>query len=193
MSTRLGAWVFRMRGGLWTLFFAVVLLIARPMPHGMSVGLALVVVGQLWRFWAAGSIGRYRSESVGAGRLTTWGPYALMRNPLYFGNGLIGLGWAFMTGPWALLLFVLVFAVLYGMIVIPYEESFLAGKFGEEYRAYQEAVGAFCPRWGRPGLLPLRERIRGPFDAEVLWSSEIHTVLSTVIGTGLIALRLCYT
>ena len=190
-SFDLGAWAFKMRGGLWTLLFVLILVLARPTARSVGIGLAFVVLGQLWRFWAAGSIGRYRGESVGAERLATWGPYALMRNPLYFGNGLIGLGWAVMAGPWAVLLFAAGFAVLYGRVIIPCEEAFLLKKFGEEYRAYQRTTGIFCPR--REGLSSLAERLRGPFDAEVLWRSESHTVLSTVVGTLLIALKLCYT
>lgn len=183
----LGAWAFKMRGGLWTLLFVLILILARPTPRSLCTGLVFVVLGQIWRFWAAGSIGRYRGESVGAERLATWGPYALMRNPLYFGNGLIGLGWAVMAGLWAVLLFAVGFIVLYGLIIIPCEEAFLLEKFGEEYRAYRRTTGMFYPR--REGLSSLAERLRGPFSTEVLWRSESHTVLSTVVGTGLIALK----
>ena len=183
MGDRFRAWAFRMRGGLWTLLFVLILVMARPTPRSLTMGLLPVVVGQLWRFWAAGSIGRYRGETVEAQRLTTWGPYALMRNPLYFGNGLIGLGWALMAGPWAVLAFVVGFAVLYGRIIIPWEENFLLEKFGAEYENYRRDTGAFFPRsWPR--------RIRGPFDAKILWRSESHTVLTTVAGTCLIAARI---
>ena len=120
---------------------------------------------------------------MGAQRLATWGPYALMRNPLYFGNGLIGLGWGLMAGPWAAIVFLIGFAVLYGFIIIPYEESFLSEKFGDEYEDYKNNVGTFFPRsW--PG-----GKLRGPFDANILWISERHTVLTTVIGTCLIIWR----
>ncbi|MCR4818444.1 MAG: isoprenylcysteine carboxylmethyltransferase family protein [Fretibacterium sp.] len=184
----LGAWAFKMRGGLWTLLFVLILVLARPTPRSLAVGLIFVVLGQLWRFWAAGSIGRYRGESVGAERLATWGPYALMRNPLYFGNGLIGLGWAIMAGPWAVPLFILGFIILYGIIIIPCEEAFLLEKFGEAYRAYQRTTGIFFPR--REGLSSLTKRLHGPFCTGVLWQSETHTVLSTVVGTCLIALKI---
>ena len=184
MSGAYRAWTFKMRGGLWTLLFVVILVLARPTPRSAALGLGFVILGQLWRFWAAGSIGRYRGEKVGAERLATWGPYALMRNPLYFGNGLIGLGWGIMAGPWAALVFILSFAVLYGIIIIPYEESFLLEKFGEEYERYRKTTGAFFPRsW--PG-----GRLKGPFDANILWRSEQHTVLTTVAGTCLIAARM---
>lgn len=181
----LGTWAFRMRGGLWTLLFVVILVLARPTPCSLAVGLVPVVLGQLWRFWAAGSIGRYRGETVGAQRLATWGPYALMRNPLYVGNGLIGLGWGIMAGPWAALTFIVGFFLLYVLVIIPHEEAFLLEKFGEEYRNYCGVTGAFFPlRFD--GLI---SRMRGPFDRGVLWRSERYTVLTTVAGTCLIAAR----
>lgn len=183
--SRLGAWAFKMRGGLWTLLFVVILVMAHPTPRSLAVGLVLVVLGQLWRFWAAGSIGRYRGEEVGAQRLATWGPYALMRNPLYFGNGLIGLGWGIMAGPWAALAFAVGFLLLYVLVIIPYEEAFLLEKFGASYRDYQAATGAFFPR----RFDGLASHLRGPFDAGVLWRSERHTVITTVAGTCLIAAR----
>ena len=179
----LQVWAFKMRGGLWTLLFVAILVMARPTPRSLLLGLIPVLLGQTWRVWAAGSIGRYRGEAVGAERLATWGPYALMRNPLYFGNGLIGLGWGIMAGPWAALIFMIGFAVLYGIIIIPHEEAFLLERFGEEYAAYRRTTGAFHPRaW--PG-----GRLRGPFDAGVLRRSESHTLLTTIVGTCLIAAR----
>ncbi len=174
---------FQLRGGLWTALFVLILAVARPTPRSVALGLVPVALGQLWRFWAAGSIGRYRGEAVGAERLVTWGPYALMRNPLYFGNGLIGLGWGLMAGPWAAGAFLAGFVLLYGLVIIPHEESFLLQRFGEEYRAYRARVGAFFPRsW--PGT------VCGPFSWAVLRRSEVHTVLSTVVGTLLIAAKL---
>ena len=175
--------VFQLRGGLWTALFVLILAVARPTPCSVALGLVPVALGQLWRLWAAGSIGRYRGEAVGAERLVTWGPYALMRNPLYFGNGLIGLGWGLMAGLWATGAFLAGFVLLYGLVIIPHEESFLLQKFGEEYRTYRTRVGAFFPRsWP--------ETVRGPFSWAVLRRSEVHTVLSTVVGTLLIAAKL---
>lgn len=179
----LGAWAFKMRGGLWTILFVLVLALATPGPRPLALGLGLVVLGQLWRFWAAGSIGRYRGEAVRAERLVTWGPYALMRDPLYLGNGLIGLGWGLLSGPWAVAVFIVGFVVLYGMIIIPHEEAFLRAKFGSEHEAYCQTTGAFFPRAWPAG------RLKGPFDVGVLWRSERHTVLTTVLGTCLVLAR----
>ena len=175
--------VFRLRGGIWTLLFLLILILAQPTRQSLLLGLPFVLLGQLWRFWAVGCIGRYRGETVGAERLATWGPYAFMRNPLYFGNGLIGLGWGLMAGPWAALLFLVSFFVLYGLLIVPHEESFLLSKFGDAYRDYRTRTGAFLPRAWPSG------RIAGPFAAGILWTSERHTLLSTLAGTLLIAAK----
>ena len=175
--------IFKLRGGIWTVLFLMILLLARPTLRSVLLGLPLVVLGQGWRFWAVGCIGRYRGETVGAERLVTWGPYAFMRNPLYFGNGLIGLGWGLMAGPWAAALFAVSFVVVYGLLIIPFEESFLSSRFGDEYHEYRRRTGAFLPSSWPSG------RIAGPFSAGILWTSERHTLLSTAVGTLLIAAK----
>ena len=73
---------FKLRGGLWTALYLGVLFLAGPASiPALAAGLILVAIGQSVRFWAAGCITRYRGENVGAERLVTWGPYALVRNP----------------------------------------------------------------------------------------------------------------
>ena len=179
---RLRAGAFQLRGGLWTLLFAVIFLWACPTKLSVLSGLPFVAVGQALRFWAAGCIGRYRGERVGAEVLTTWGPYAFVRNPLYAGNGLIGLGWGIMAGPWPAVIFATAFFLLYTVLIVPHEEAFLTEKFGAEYNRYRERTGAFFPRrWP--------DRIAGPFDRGVLWTSERHSLLTTVAGSVLVAVR----
>lgn len=149
----------------------------------MIAGLFFVSLGQALRFWAAGSVIRYRGEQVGAQKLVTWGPYALARNPLYMGNGLIGAGWGIMAGWEAFFLFAGAFALLYNLLIIPWEEEFLEGKFGAEYEDYQGRTGRFFPlRWSLSA-------IKGPFDPSILWKSERHSVYVTLAGTALLLLR----
>jgi protein-S-isoprenylcysteine O-methyltransferase Ste14 len=174
---------FHLRGGIWTALFAAMLLLARPTPRSVLLGLPLVILGQLLRFWAVGCVRRYRGERVGAEVLTTWGPYAFVRNPLYAGNGLIGLGWGLTAGFWAALIFVITFVLLYTVLIIPHEEAFLAEKFGAEYGDYRERTGKFFPKAWPKG------RIGGPFDARILWASERHSLLTTAAGSVLIAAK----
>jgi protein-S-isoprenylcysteine O-methyltransferase Ste14 len=171
---------FQLRGGVWTLLFVIILFLARPTRLSVACGVPLVILGQAIRFWAAGCIGRYRGERVGAATLTTWGPYAFVRNPLYVGNALIGLGWSSMAGPLAAAVFVIAFVLLYTVLIVPHEESFLLKKFGGEYSRYRERTGSFFPA-GWP-----RGKISGPFDSKILWVSERHSLLMTVVGSLLI-------
>ncbi len=181
INNNIGSWFFKMRGGLWTLIYVIILFMTRHTdPEIILKALIMVLAGQLWRCWAAGTIMLYRGENVKAENLTTTGPYSLMRNPLYFGNFLIGLGWSIIAGKFAILLFVVSFVILYVLIIIPYEEKFLFGKFGIEYKNYCSRVGMFFPKvW--PG-----KNIIGKFDADILTRSEVHTMLTTIIGTCII-------
>lgn len=182
------AWAFKYRGGIWTALFAVILALARPLPSRIAAGIALVVVGQLLRFWSAGCIRRYRGESVKAERLATWGPYALVRNPLYVGNGLIGLGWAWMSGNLAVAVFVVVFWLVYDVLIVPHEEAFLRSTFGKEYDEYCNRVGRFFPK---DLSAETRRRVHnGSFDASILLKSEIHSLWVHVLGTVLMISRL---
>ncbi|MBQ3694307.1 MAG: isoprenylcysteine carboxylmethyltransferase family protein [Synergistaceae bacterium] len=174
-------WAFKMRGGLWTLLFVIMLFMSGHADiTRITWGLLLILAGQLWRIWSAGIIGLYRGENVKALKLAHEGPYALMRNPLYFGNFMIGLGWAVIAGLNAVIVFVIAFVILYVMIIIPHEEEFLRSKFGHEYEKYCERVKMFCPV-----KFNLKDICVKP-DMNVIMRSEIHTVISTILGTCII-------
>lgn len=176
--------VFKLRGGIWTGLFLAILFVSSPSPARIYLGLLPVLIGQALRFWAVGCIVLYRGERVKAERLVTWGPYSLVRNPLYVANGLIGLGWGLMSGFWGLSLFAIVFLVLYGNLIVPWEEDFLKVKFGKRYISYCRSVGAFFPKKWPPKVAP------GPFDPSVIFKSEVHSLAVTVLGTALIWSRL---
>jgi len=176
---------FKWRGGIWTAFYLVIFFLAKPIYEGVLLGLMFVIAGQAIRFWAAGSIGLYRGVEVKASCLVTWGPYAFVRNPLYLGNGIIGLGWAMMAGGWSIPVFIVAFVLIYCFLVIPYEENFLEEKFGDEYLKYKAKTGSLVPR-----RLPSKEEVKGPFSFEVLLKSERHSLHVTVAGTVLLVTRL---
>jgi len=84
---------------------------------------------------------------VGGDELVTTGPFAYVRNPLYWGNFILSLGilvmaWPWM--PWLLLIFLFLFAVQYGCI-ITLEEEYLRATFSEEYENYFASVPRFIP------------------------------------------------
>ena len=88
---RLGGRLFRQRTWL-PLPLAAALLVIPPtastpaMPFWLA-GLALILAGESLRLWSVhhiGAISRTRSDRLGP--LTSSGPFALVRNPLYLGN-----------------------------------------------------------------------------------------------------------
>lgn len=125
-------------GSVW-LFVPVYLLLAQPSVPLLLAGLALAAVGGFIRAWAAGAIRKNKT-------LSTHGPYAFTRNPLYLGTFFIGLGFAVAAGHVLFVVgFLLFFAVIYGRTMRK-EERRLEGLFGEDYRTYAEHVPRFVPR-----------------------------------------------
>ena len=187
--TRFREFIFKMRGGIWTLLFLIILLLTNHKPELITIIFALIIIfaGQLIRFWAAGTIGLYRGEKVKAQRLATTGAYSLIRNPLFFGNALIGLGWSLIAGYSAIIIFVISFWIIYAKIIIPFEEKFLTEKFGLEYLHWKNKTGMFFPK-------SLKNFRKGVFDRKILIRSEIHSLITTIIGTVIILVKaLCYT
>jgi protein-S-isoprenylcysteine O-methyltransferase Ste14 len=157
----------------------------------MFIAAPLLVVGQSLRFWAAGVIPKYRALSLDAPRLVVWGPYALVRNPLYAGNALLGYGWALMAGWMWALAFAAAYLVVYQLVIIPYEESFLMEKFRDDYLAYKTATPSLIPRLsGLVGLFGGAEKNEPPFDREKSWFMERHSLFMNAIVTALVMLRL---
>ncbi len=113
-----------------------------------ALGLGIVLLGLLFRVYAAAHLlGRHVVTEIEAESLISSGPFAYVRNPLYIGNFIIGLGVSLALNEWyCYLLFVLEFSLMYALI-IPYEERFLAGKFGSAYEAYRSAVRRFLPQF----------------------------------------------
>lgn len=106
----------------------------------IAVGGGLMVMGMALRLWALG----YLKKDT---ELCTAGPYAYTRNPLYLANFLIGLGLVVACGRWWLgVVFVLLFAVLYGSAMTQ-EATHLRRLFPREFPAYEQAVPWFWPRW----------------------------------------------
>ena len=128
----------RIRVPLGFVFAAVFLWLARPNWQSMLGSLLLVVPGLWLRGYAAGYV-RKNSE------LTTTGPYAYTRNPLYLGSMLIAFGFAAASGRWII---VVVLAALFLAIYVPTilsEEEFLRGQF-PGFDAYAAKVPRLLPR-----------------------------------------------
>jgi protein-S-isoprenylcysteine O-methyltransferase Ste14 len=125
---------------VWLLVVPFVLL-ARPTPKLLALGALVAALGVALRGWAAGLIRKDRE-------LSTSGPYAHTRNPLYLGSFLIGLGAVLAGGRWELLLlFGVFYALVYGA-AIRAEARALEERFGDRYVRWARAVPVFFPRVG---------------------------------------------
>ena len=125
------------------------LVLASPTWTLLSIGAVVAASGLAIRAWAAGTI---HKDS----QLTTSGPYAFTRNPLYLGSFLIGVGVTAAGGHWIWpTVFVVFFIGVYSATMAK-EAARLTELYGERYRAYARAVPAFLPR-----LTPYRPEAGG--------------------------------
>ena len=83
--------LFRRRTLIVLLGILAIVPFAHPKPIMLAVGIALAVVAECWRIWAAGTI--HKTEE-----LTTGGPYAHVRHPLYVGSFVHAVAYCFMSG-----------------------------------------------------------------------------------------------
>ncbi len=145
-------WTPKLRTRAAWLLAVPFLVLARPTAGTLAWGGALGILGLALRAWSAGTIHKNRS-------LTTSGPYAFIRNPLYLGSFLIGVGLSLAGGSWLwVFAFVAFFAAAYAPTIAA-EQARLAELFGARYADYAREVPALVPR-----LTPYRsgERRSGP-------------------------------
>jgi protein-S-isoprenylcysteine O-methyltransferase Ste14 len=132
-------WIARWRVRLGYPLAVAVLIFAHPNLISIAIGAAIGVFGLWLRAYAAGYL---KKQEV----LTTTGPYAFTRNPLYLGSAILAGGAAWATHSWisAAILFVY-FAAVY-FVVMRREEGELRGHFGEAFDSYAKKVPLFFPR-----------------------------------------------
>jgi protein-S-isoprenylcysteine O-methyltransferase Ste14 len=122
-------------------------------------GISCILLGQLVRVSARG----YKSQFSGNSHfLVVSGPYSLVRNPMYLGILLIGLGVVLtLLYPWAIAVFILGFLIRYAYLFSK-EEKELLKRFGKQYSSYMKQVPRIIPRLkdlftrGIASYLPMR-------------------------------------
>src|SRR5689334_10095248 len=158
----------RRRVALGGLTAIAALVLARPTWNSWSAGLAVAIVGEGIRVWAAGHLEKSRE-------VTTSGPYRWMRHPLYVGSTVLALGIVIAARSYVLG----ALAVLYIGTTIPAairsEEAFLRQAFGSAYDRYARAEDTGVAR-----RFSLERAVR---------NKEYRAVLGTVVGFALLALR----
>jgi len=163
------------------IYLALILLLifARPTLSWIFLGLLFVLPGEALRIWAAGHLKKTRE-------VTTTGPYAYVKNPLYLGTLLILIGFCLMAqNLYLLLIGLVVFFAYYAPFKKKREGQRLYEHFGEAWTDYDRAVPDYLPK-----LTPYSKRGKGKWEGKWFYeNSEGGTALAVVLGIIAIGLR----
>jgi protein-S-isoprenylcysteine O-methyltransferase Ste14 len=133
----------RVRVPLGFLFAIVYVWLAQPTKTSLITGALIMLPGLLLRGLASGHVQKDK-------QLTTSGPYAYTRNPLYLGSLFLAAGFAVAARSlWIVAIMLLMFAVIY-IPVIAAEERYLRQTFSG-YDDYARHVPRMLPRLTRYG------------------------------------------
>jgi protein-S-isoprenylcysteine O-methyltransferase Ste14 len=167
------------------LALVIVLFLARPNKLSLIIGSIIVFAGEFIRVWASGHL--IRNEEI-----TTSGPYAYLRDPLYLGRVLLLIGFCIMAWgyTWIILLLGLgVFFLNYMPRKYRKEMARLENLFGEEYKAYASCTHSLIPR-----LRPYSNAKNRPWRFELFWkeNKEQYFLLGTIVFFLLVVGRYFY-
>ena len=128
----------RIRVPLGFIFAIVYIWLASPTTTSLLAGALMLLPGLLLRGLASGHVQKDK-------QLTTSGPYAYTRNPLYLGSLMLAAGFAIAARSWwIVVVMLLMFAMIY-VPVIAGEERYLRQTF-PEYDDYARHVPRMLPR-----------------------------------------------
>ena len=161
------------------LLAGLLLYFARPTWFSYLIGAGLVLFGETVRILAAGHLRKNED-------LTTTGPYAYLKNPLYFGTFFIMVGFCLMARNLLVLGIGLAGFLFY---YAPYKKRREGGKllerFGERWQDYDREVPDYFPRF-----TPYERRGKQRWSSTLfLKNDEQGTLLSVLVGLMLVALR----
>ena len=161
----------RIRVPLGFAFAIFYLWVARPTWASIALGALVAIPGIALRAFASGHVKKNEE-------LTTSGPYAYTRNPLYLGSLIMAAGFAFAARSiWVLAITVAMYYMIY-LPVIRHEEAYLREVF-PAFDEYARNVPRLFPR-----LSPYVQR-SGEFSASLY---RQHREYNAVLGTvGLLA------
>jgi protein-S-isoprenylcysteine O-methyltransferase Ste14 len=135
VSKRLARW----RVPLGYVLGIVAFWLTEPTARSLPIGAAVGAIGEALRIWAAGHLEKGRE-------VTTSGPYALTRHPLYVGSSIMGAGLAIAGNSVAVAVLVFVYLAVTITAAIRAEEAHLTEKFGGHYPAYRDGTNPPAPR-----------------------------------------------
>lgn len=161
IQDRIHRW-FKPRFAVLYPFGIFVLLFCSSSESSLRFGIGYIIAGLLIRLWSNG-------YAIKNEKLTTSGPYAFVRNPLYLGTFLIVLGFVItLQMSWLGLAFMIALGAVYYR-TIKGEQQDLLKKFGESYKDYTEKVPAMIPC-----LIPYTKGEKWPFSLDRLIFSKEH-------------------
>ena len=159
----------RVRIPLGFAFAVVYIWLARPTRTSLLVGGLLLLPGLVLRGLASGHVEKDK-------QLTTSGPYAYTRNPLYLGSLILAAGFAVAARSWWIVAAMLaMFAAIY-LPVIAGEERYLRHTF-PEYDDYARHVPRLLPR-----LTPYKSPVSA-YSSTRYWK---HREYQAIIGCGVV-------
>lgn len=161
---------FKLRFAILYPFFAFAIFFGSPDDKSLMAGIWFILSGLAIRLWANG-------YAVKLERLTTCGPYAFVRHPLYLGTMIVVIGFIVVLKSYyiGMACFLVMAAVYYQ--TIKKEEKMLAEKFKNLYADYKRKVPAIIP-----AVFPYRGSEKWAFSRErLIRSREYKTVLWVLI------------
>jgi len=132
--------IYRWRVRVSLLFVILAVALAKPELWSILAGVGLTLIGLMIRTWACGHLEKEK-------KLTTSGPYRYTRNPLYFGNLLIGLGVVIGAQSWWILGCAFAVFVIFYPVIILSEKQKMEELFPMEYAGYKKLVPLFFPSY----------------------------------------------
>ena len=159
----------RIRVPLGFVFASLYIWLAHPSWRSIILGSSIAVIGIIIRALASGHVRKNE-------QLTTTGPYAYTRNPLYLGSLIIALGFTLASRSWIIAAIAAAMLVVIYIPVIRSEEAFLRAHF-PEFDDYCRNVPRLFPR------LKLAQGSAGSFSAHLYWK---HREYNAALGAAAI-------
>jgi protein-S-isoprenylcysteine O-methyltransferase Ste14 len=153
--------------------------LARPRWWSLAAGAVIAAAGLLLRALASGHVQKNTE-------VTTTGPYAYTRNPLYVGSLIVAAGFALAArNAWVVVLMAVLFMAIY-VPVVRAEEAYLRSRF-PEYAEYAQRVPRFFGCRRNP------ESSGGAFSRELyLKHREYNAVLGAVLMLAALAAKIIW-
>jgi protein-S-isoprenylcysteine O-methyltransferase Ste14 len=120
----------RFRVALGWVFGPLVFLLAEPTIASLLVGLAIALVGEGLRFWAAGHLNKSRE-------VTASGPYRWFSHPLYVGSSVMGFGFGIASHSLIAIAIIAFYLAVTLTAAIRSEEAYLRRLFGDHYDRFK--------------------------------------------------------